>query len=39
MGFELLQDDIGGNFKGDVWNEEDCQGGIVLIARQVQVLL
>ena len=38
MRFESLQQDVGGNFEDDVWNEEHCQGGVVLYASELQVL-
>lgn len=36
---QLLQQDIRWYLKCDIRHEEDCQSGVVLIARQVQIIL
>jgi hypothetical protein len=37
MGGELLQQDVRGDLKEDVWHKEDGKGGVRLVARHARV--
>lgn len=37
--FHHLEDDVGGNFEKRVRDEEECNGGVVLEATQIKVLI
>ena len=39
MWLESFQDDVGWYLKDDIWDEEHGQGGIILRAREFEVLL